>query len=368
MRLHYGYYALGYYLSLTGTTLAVSVGLLTWGVLTDLAAVRVGGGVLFGYGVIAAVGSWVGAYVLPENRVRRAERIALSLEDPKVRRILDVRSGRGLLAIAFAKRFPQSLVVAADIWQPQARKRLNRYDPTVPVPRHTPERTLQNAHIEGVAERITLLTSDATQLSLAIEMAKRFAELRVVCVDVWHKRNRKSISRYDPTSSSLRHAWERVRENALLEGVPKQLSPLTANATCLPFADETVDVVTCAYLPLHLHRGLFRRDDELRKRCLQEIFRVLKPGGRVIIAEVLTPHAVNALAWTPLGYVAARTLSKPLTACYWENCILSTGFVLEHSEQRRGHEVWIAFKSEVFKSSHAGLSDLPSGGGAGLSA
>lgn len=273
MKPHYGYYALGYYVALTGATLAASASLIT--ALGDRAAVRVGGGVLFGYGVIAAVGSWVGVYVLPENRLRRAERIAVSLEDNEVKRILDVGSGRGLLAIAFAKRFPQSRVVAVDIWQPRARKRRVGYDPTAPVLCHTAERTRKNACVEGVAERLDLLTSDATQLALE---------------------------------------------------------------------KETFDVITCAYLLFHLHAGLFRRDDTPRRRCVEELFRVLRPGGRLVVFELVVPSGVNLLAWTPLGYLGMRLLSKPLTVAYWETLLNDNGFLLERKELRRGNLVLIARK------------------------
>lgn len=53
-----------------------------------------------------------------------------------------------------------------------------------------------------------------------------------------------------------------------------------ADATRLPFADDSFDAVTISY-------GL--RNVEGYHRALHEMFRVTKPGGRLVIAEFSTP-------------------------------------------------------------------------------
>lgn len=274
----YGYYALGYYLLLIGATFLGGVVLGVGGQIVGSSTLTGVGVAVLIYGVVEGGGLWLGVYVLPEGRVRRAARVAASLSDGSVTRLLDVGSGRGIAMIEFAKRFAASRAVSVDIWQRGSRRRLAGYDPTAPVFRHTVARTRENARIEGVADRVNFLTSDATRLSLA---------------------------------------------------------------------DDAFDLATCSYLLFHLHAGRFRRDDTPRRRCLWELRRVLRPGGRLVIFELVTTGWVNLLAWTPIGYLGMRLLSKPLTLAYWENLLRDAGFRIEHAELRRGNVVLVARRPEV---------------------
>jgi SAM-dependent methyltransferase len=68
--------------------------------------------------------------------------------------VLDIGAGRGLMAIGAARLVPRGRVIAVDIWR--------QHDLTG----NRPEALLHNAEIEGVSERIEVVTADARKLSL----------------------------------------------------------------------------------------------------------------------------------------------------------------------------------------------------------
>lgn len=80
---------------------------------------------------------------------------------------------------------------------------------------------------------------------------------------------------------------ERHAGNAFIEFVE-------ADAMALPFADDEFDAVTISF-------GLRNIVDP--KRALAEFFRVLKPGGRVVVCEFSTPP-LPALREAYFGYLA----------------------------------------------------------------
>ena len=66
--------------------------------------------------------------------------------------VLDVGSGRGLVAIGAARRAPHGMVHALDIWQ------------QVDLSGNTPEALLDNGRAAGVADRLIVDTGDARQM------------------------------------------------------------------------------------------------------------------------------------------------------------------------------------------------------------
>lgn len=70
-------------------------------------------------------------------------------------RVLDIGCGRGLLLIGAAKRLTTGKATGIDIWQ------------TTDQSGNSPEATLENARIEGVANRITVDTGDMRKLPYA---------------------------------------------------------------------------------------------------------------------------------------------------------------------------------------------------------
>jgi ubiquinone/menaquinone biosynthesis C-methylase UbiE len=75
---------------------------------------------------------------------------------------------------------------------------------------------------------------------------------------------------------------------ALLEGVADRVELHTGDVSAMPFADASADVVLSS---LAIHNIA---DAGGRGRALDEAVRVLKPGGRLAIADIL--HATGAYA------------------------------------------------------------------------
>jgi ubiquinone/menaquinone biosynthesis C-methylase UbiE len=65
---------------------------------------------------------------------------------------LDVGCGRGLLLVAAARRLPRGKAVGIDVWQAED------------LTGNRPEATLENARLEGVADRVEVRTADMREL------------------------------------------------------------------------------------------------------------------------------------------------------------------------------------------------------------
>lgn len=77
-----------------------------------------------------------------------------------------------------------------------------------------------------------------------------------------------------------------------------------ADATGLPFADDSFDLVTVSYL-LHL------LDRETRSQVIEECARVLRPGGRIGVITIAPPrHGVTAALTAPVRWAAERYPSR----------------------------------------------------------
>lgn len=91
---------------------------------------------------------------------------------------------------------------------------------------------------------------------------------RAVGVDLWRS--------VDQSGNST----EATRRNAELEGVSDRVDLHTANMTALPFEDGSFDVVLSSYA-IHNIGGTAGR-----AKAVSEAVRVLRPGGRLLIADV----------------------------------------------------------------------------------
>jgi arsenite methyltransferase len=102
---------------------------------------------------------------------------------------------------------------------------------------------------------------------LAIGAAKRLKTGRVIGVDIW-----------DPTELSGNSA-DAARQNAKSEGVAERVRFETSDARKSVYPDNHFDVVVSC-------RALHAlEDDHGRELALREMYRVLKPGGRMLIFD-----------------------------------------------------------------------------------
>lgn len=91
------------------------------------------------------------------QKPRLAKRILGSLAWHGDEKVLDVGCGRGLWLIAAAKHLTTGRAVGVDVWS----KRLQSGN--------SPERTLENARLEGVADRVEVRDGDARSLPFGDE-------------------------------------------------------------------------------------------------------------------------------------------------------------------------------------------------------
>jgi arsenite methyltransferase len=135
-------------------------------------------------------------------------------------------------------------------------------------------------------------------------VARRLTTGRVTGVDIWSRKDQSGNAK----SVTLR--------NASLEGVSDRVHIETSDMRALPYPDATFDLVVSS---LAIHNIRSNAD---RKRAIVEGFRVLKPGGRMVIADIrATAIYENALRTLGASHVERRRLGWRF---WWGNPIAST--------------------------------------------
>lgn len=128
------------------------------------------------------------------------------------------------------------------------------------------------------------------------------------------------VSRVDALDLT-RAMLDQVERLAAERGL-ENVSTTLGDAEAIPFPDETFDVVTCRLCAHHFQRP---------GRAASEIFRVLAPGGRLILIDIVSPDApeldtfLNAfeLLRDP-SHVRDHTLAQ------WQAMLGACGFDVDH--------------------------------------
>ncbi|OBF91606.1 methyltransferase [Mycobacterium sp. 852002-51163_SCH5372311] len=113
----------------------------------------------------------------------------------------------------------------------------------------------------------TVLDLGCGRGAVLLAAAKRLPRGRAIGVDLWQA---------DQTDNSP----QATLKNAELENVADRIELHTADMTALPLADESVDVIVSS---LAIHNIPTRAG---RRQALREAVRVLRPGGRLAIADL----------------------------------------------------------------------------------
>jgi ubiquinone/menaquinone biosynthesis C-methylase UbiE len=144
-------------------------------------------------------------------------------------------------------------------------------------------------------------------------VARRLTTGHVTGVDIWNAMDQSGNAR------------EVTLRNAALEGVADRVRIETGDMRALPFPDASFDVVVSS---LAIHN--IRSNDD-RRKAVAEALRVLKPGGRLAIADIrATSHYERALDALGAVHVQRRRLGWRF---WWGNPFAATSLVTASSGQ-----------------------------------
>jgi arsenite methyltransferase len=135
----------------------------------------------------------------------------------------------------------------------------------------------------------TLLDMGCGRGAVLLAAAKLLPNGRAIGVDIW---------RADQTGNTP----DNTLRNARLEGVADRVEVHTGDITDLPFDDDSVDVIVSSLVVHNISSA------DARAKAISEAARVLRPGGRLVLADIwATRHHVRQLR--DLGWTDVRRRS-----------------------------------------------------------
>lgn len=134
---------------------------------------------------------------------------------------------------------------------------------------------------------------------MLVGAAQRLTTGTAIGIDIWQAADQSANSP------------EGALTNAQIENVLDRVAVQTADMRKLPFADQAFDVVVSAWA---VHNLKEKRD---REQALDEMFRVLKAGGHIILSDIEHRDAY-AMQLKQLGLGDVRVLFSP-----WRDKILN---------------------------------------------
>ncbi|HEX4792487.1 MAG TPA: class I SAM-dependent methyltransferase [Humisphaera sp.] len=126
-------------------------------------------------------------------------------------------------------------------------------------------RLLEDLHLRGDERILDLGCGRGAILLLA---AQHLTSGRAIGIDIWNRQHQSGNS------------VDAARQNAIAEGVANRVQLCTADMTRLPFAENSFDLVV-SNVAVHNVKSA-----EERQRVMKEAVRVLRPGGRLLIADL----------------------------------------------------------------------------------
>jgi arsenite methyltransferase len=127
------------------------------------------------------------------------------------------------------------------------------------------ERILNGLHLRGDEK---VLDMGCGRGAVLVAVARRLTSGRVTGIDIWS------------TKDQSGNAREVTLRNASLDGVAGRVEIETGDMRALPYPDASFDLVVSS---LAIHNIPSKAD---RKRAIVEAFRVVKPAGRIVIADI----------------------------------------------------------------------------------
>lgn len=149
---------------------------------------------------------------------------------------------------------------------------------------------------------------DLGRRQAGIALCSRFTMGKITIVDVYHPELTPN-----PQLKEIRRHQPNVRSDPRLEW-------LVSDITLLPFPDSSVPALLMQDTLYHL---IYRGDQE---RLLKEVYRILKPGGRLLFAERTRTWS----NWLVLGFAA----SQLPTSQQWRELLQRAGFHIYHEQLR----------------------------------